>query len=115
MASGYPMGRDRRGRQHGALQSCRECQRPMRWAANQNGKRIPLDLEPTADGDNVLITQGAWALTVQLRDPELLEELRALNRAHEAGEDVNPALRRLYSCHWDTCPNRPALTRKDLA
>jgi hypothetical protein len=115
MASGYPTGRDRRGRQHGSVQSCRDCKRPMRWAANQNGKRIPLDVEPTPAGDNVLITQGGWALTVQIRDPDLLEELRKFGRAHDAGEDVHPATRRLYSCHWDTCPSRPALTRRDLA
>lgn len=115
MASGYPTGRDHRGRHHTAVQACRDCKRPMRWASNPNGRRIPLDVEPDVDGDNLLITQGAWALTVQVKDTELLEELRAFTRAHTAGENVESALRRLYACHWDTCPKRKPRERRDLA
>lgn len=116
MATGYPDGRDRRGRVHTAVQPCRDCQRPMRWATNLGGTRIPLDVEPSDAGDNVLLQQSSWALTIRVTNRQLREELLAFTQAHAAGEDINPALRRLYTCHWETCPNRSApRERADLA
>jgi hypothetical protein len=31
------------------MSSCRECDRPIRWAITERGKRMPLDPEPTTD------------------------------------------------------------------
>lgn len=40
------------------VQPCRSCGRPVVWAATKNDKLMPVDAEPTADG-NVELAVGA--------------------------------------------------------
>jgi hypothetical protein len=64
---------------------CRYCDAPMRWVDTEAGRRMPLDVEPRADG-NVTIVSG-------------------LGHVLTAGEDA-PAGQR-WMPHFATCPNHP--------
>lgn len=107
-ASGYPIGRDQRGRAHAAVQPCRSCKAPMLWVVLPSGKRNPLDLEPTLKG-NVLVLPGPedWRLGVVVHDQDLLQEVRTLFAD------------RLHTSHFATCPDadehRRPRERADLA
>jgi hypothetical protein len=37
------------------VQACRSCSAPIVWALTERGKRMPVDAEPSADGNIVLI------------------------------------------------------------
>lgn len=37
---------------------CRLCNAPLRWVRSEEGKRMPLDAEPAADGNIVVTEEG---------------------------------------------------------
>ena len=68
---------------------CRSCGEPIYWAQTREGRRMPVDTQPT-EGGNVLLTltrsTGALTCTVLSAGCEV-----------EAG-------RRRYTSHYATCP-----------
>lgn len=73
---------------------CRSCGAAIRWAATVNGKRMPVDDQPTPDGTLILSdpTPGAYAPTVALfvaGQPSLFDE-------------PDPPR---FTSHFATCPN----------
>lgn len=49
---------------------CRSCQAPIRWAVTEAGKRIPVDVEPTPDG-NMLLSLDDPPVAAVVRPGEL--------------------------------------------
>lgn len=111
MSSGYPSGRDQRGRVHQPIQPCTGCGRPMLWVTMPSGKRNPVEYEPRPNDPqpNILVVErddphlGAWRLGVQLHDRELVEEAIA------AGF-------RVTTSHFAdrACPRNARRERKDI-
>ncbi|WP_256789870.1 hypothetical protein [Frankia sp. AvcI1] len=67
---------------------CRSCEAPIRWAtATATGRRMPLDAEPTADG-NVTVHRG--------------DDGQAVATVHPIG---TPIVGTRWRPHWATCPN----------
>lgn len=67
---------------------CRSCGAPIFWATTRMGKTMPVDAQPTRDG-NVAITRlsGEWLATVvRAKQRELFRRER-------------------YTSHFATCPN----------
>jgi hypothetical protein len=74
---------------------CRSCGAPIRWAVTVNGKRMPVDDQPTPDGTLVLSdpSPGAYAPTVaQYVEPE----------QSPLFEVPDPPR---FTSHFATCPN----------
>jgi hypothetical protein len=67
---------------------CRSCDAPIKWAKTRAGKTIPVDAEPSADGNLVLV-------------PDFLGGLFAL------AADSDPDKPR-HKSHFATCPNADA-------
>jgi hypothetical protein len=113
MSTGYPSGRDQRGRVHQPVAPCRDCRQPILWATTPRGARFALDVEalhtvPDPPARVYLVLEGPhdWRLVVELHDRELAREALDLHGT-------------LYSAHFDTCPkvdraDRPR-PRADLA
>lgn len=72
---------------------CRSCQRPIRWTTTTNGRRLPIDPQPAADGNvRLLRSAGAEPLADVLgRDDALV--------AQNEGAEL------LYRAHFSTCPS----------
>lgn len=67
------------------------CRAPIAWAlVRTTGKRMPLDLDPSADG-NVAVSNTSPLVATVLTSDELL-------RAREHGQP-------LYTSHFVTCPD----------
>lgn len=71
--------------------TCRYCPARIRWARTTNGNPIPLDADPTDDGNVVLDETGLEAGVLGPLDAEL---------ARQEGID-------LFMPHHATCPNYP--------
>jgi hypothetical protein len=68
---------------------CGSCGRAIRWVTTENGKAMPLDCDPTPDGNVIPIPQG-----------EGIESL-----AHVLRKDEQPPEgTRRFTTHWQTCP-----------
>lgn len=72
------------------MSECRSCHAPMTWARTTARKNMPLDPEPTADGN---VRQVGWDGPLRLVVVIGGLELAA---AHAAGEA-------LYTSHFATC------------
>jgi hypothetical protein len=68
------------------IDKCKACDAPIVWAKTPNGKVIPIDAEPSPDG-NVVLFAGPGS-------GELLAFFRNVKGAH-----------RLHKSHFATCPN----------
>jgi len=69
---------------------CRSCGEAVVWAETKNGKTMPVDAEPSADG-NVELHEYRGAVTVIVHGAATIAEARA--RAE------------LHTSHFKTCPN----------
>jgi hypothetical protein len=69
---------------------CRSCRAPTIWARTVAGRRLPLDLEPIADG-NVIIRNGVAMVL----------------RVGQVVADDEPC----YVAHFATCPDEAAWRR----
>lgn len=86
--------------------TCRSCHTPIRWAITEgNHKRIPLDIEPTADG-NIVETGDIDAAT----KAPIVRYLKKAERptmfpslALMVGGQTPDSAR--YVSHFATCPN----------
>jgi len=67
---------------------CRSCKAPILWATTKNGESIPLDPDPTPDGNLILMASGV-ALVRAKTDQSTLP-----------GFDDAPR----YVSHFSTCP-----------
>lgn len=65
---------------------CRSCQAPIRWAATETGKRMPIDAEPAPDGN----------ITVHRDDTGTV-----LATVHPVGADLEAPR---WTSHFATCP-----------
>lgn len=74
---------------------CSTCERPLLWAWSEHGKRIPIDPEPTTDGNIVLRRIATGADSV----------------AHVLGRDEETDEER-YTSHFATCPQADTHRRR---
>lgn len=73
---------------------CRSCNAPVRWAITERGRRMPLDVEPSDEG-NIL-----------LQDREGREPLAVvLTKGQIAAFDGSLQRHRLHRSHFATCPH----------
>jgi hypothetical protein len=70
------------------MTACRSCGAPVLWAVTAEGKRMPVDAEPTPAG-NLVVDQTAQPWTVRVVPPDDLL----------AGDPPR------YLPHWATCPH----------
>ena len=75
------------------MSACRSCGRPVIWAVTPGGRSIPLDPDPTDDGNLTLDTSSLRAVATPAR-------------ATTAG------YRKLYRSHFTTCPHANQWRRK---
>ncbi|QOR55379.1 MAG: hypothetical protein SHS37scaffold145_30 [Phage 71_18] len=73
------------------MTTCRRCPAPIRWVLTENGKRMPVDLDPSPQGNVRISREGVAHVLTK-------DELAAVDP--EADE-------LLYLSHFVTCPNRP--------
>lgn len=71
------------------------CHAEIRWCRTQKGKKVPLDAEPTPDGD--------WMIE---GDPDAPNPLALKLTAHTIYEGPR------YEAHWGTCPDRDSFRRQ---
>lgn len=69
--------------------TCRSCGAPIVWAVTKNGRPMPVDPDPTAGGNLLLV------LDPDPREPPLAR--------HPLTTDVPPFV--LHLSHFATCPN----------
>lgn len=81
--------------QRSDVDQCRSCPAKVIWTETINGKRMPLDYEPTKDGNIILgVRHGKVPLA-------LVQTQQQLERLREKGE-------LLYTSHFVTCPQSKA-------
>ncbi len=80
------------------MTTCRSCGAPIRWAKTAAGKRMPLDVEPTRDGNVQLGWVGGEQVAIVLT--------READRAGCLVDGIP-----LYLSHFVTCPDSAALRR----
>jgi hypothetical protein len=68
------------------MHQCRSCKAPITWATTENGKRIPVDPKPRADGNLVLLGAGRGGAPLAV----------IFNAVQHAG-------RQRYVSHFATC------------
>jgi hypothetical protein len=78
----------REARKEKAMNKCRACQAPIRWAKTVNNKSIPLDPDPVLGGNIELVGELACVLT---------KETVAARRI-----EGKP----MYISHFATCPEK---------
>ena len=71
---------------------CNSCGAPIVWAETITGRRMPLDLKPTMDGNIILGTRHEQAPLA------LVQTAQSLARLQAKGE-------KLYTSHFASCPN----------
>lgn len=71
------------------LRHCRACQAAIYWATTKNGKRIPIDVGPTPDGNIILAANPSGGV-----------------KAHvlSKGDAPPDPARNRYKSHFATCP-----------
>lgn len=74
---------DRAGDEHG---TCRSCGAPILWAVTDKGRRIPLDPEPSDDGNQFVYRDVDAKLRATAREPARIASTR-------------------HVPHFATCPN----------
>lgn len=78
------------------LDECGTCKATFVWATHQTTLRpMPVDVEPSADGNLALAVAGAGTLTCRVVKPELAYGRRDLHKSHFA-----------------TCPDAPKWRRR---
>jgi hypothetical protein len=86
--------------------TCVACDQPMRWAITDNDKFIPLDLDPSENGN------------IELTDEILVTDKGALHRARVHGESaqlkfaVEVAHGDRYLSHFVTCTDPERFRRR---
>jgi hypothetical protein len=71
--------------------NCRSCGAHLIWAETITGRRMPLDITPTKDGNIILGLRDQQAPLALVQTQQQLERLRAKGEL-------------LYVCHFATCP-----------
>lgn len=69
------------------MSACRSCEAEIFWCVTVNNKRIPLDAEPTPDG-NLVVEDGPPPMAIAC--------------SADPGTDVGTPR---YKSHFSTCPN----------
>lgn len=76
------------------MDNCRACRAPVRWAITNNGKRSPLDDEPSREGNVALLMAQGERSTI---DFAVVLTGQALARCQQEGV-------LLRTPHFATCP-----------
>lgn len=71
---------------------CSTCKAPVFWAITAQRKRIPLDPEPVADGNVIVVLGTAYVL-----------------------KDQNPVTDQRFRSHFATCPHAGQHRRRGVA
>jgi len=71
------------------LARCGSCRAEIRWVTTQNHAHMPIDPDPTPDGNVIPIPQG--------------EDVEPLARVLRKDEEPPPGTKR-FTTHWETCP-----------
>jgi hypothetical protein len=56
------------------MSACRSCGASITWALTVNGKRMPVDAEPSENGNVELITDGRYVLAVVHSQPPMISK-----------------------------------------
>jgi hypothetical protein len=68
-----------------ALDDCRSCSRPIVWASHERTlNAMPVDVEPTGDGNLALTLTDRGTLTCRVVKPELAYGRTDLHKSHFA-------------------------------
>lgn len=74
------------------MATCRSCRATIEWAVTANGKRMPVDVTPTPEGNVTTVPGGAGPGTL-------------LALVHPPGQLPFDADEPRYTSHFATCPN----------
>lgn len=87
--------------------TCRSCKAPIEWAYTERGRRMPVDKEPTPEGNITLShrEQGRSPIAIY-NSTEQIEEKR--KQAATRGEDA-----RFFVSHFASCPYANKHRKKD--
>ena len=77
--------------------TCRSCNRPIVWAVSNNGKNIPMDPEPVANGTHIMASST--------RDGRIHFDIVAYNEQFH-GTDA-----KRYRSHFASCPDAAKFRR----
>lgn len=73
------------------MAACKSCDAPIRWAKSKTtGRPMPLDVEPSEEGNLVIVREGAHGITEEV--------------ARAATDEDRKLLRPMYLSHFVTCP-----------
>lgn len=83
------------------MSACRSCGAPIWWARASSDRRIPMDVNPAADG-NVVVATGEG----DVLDGAELDEARRSGQSYVVvvGPGMAPGIPR-WRTHFSTCPN----------
>jgi hypothetical protein len=91
---GFDRGANGQKRQEpGTATECRSCQALIVWAKSANGKSMPMDVEPDAEGQFFLF-----------RKEDCIDAVHQTERSTRA-EGARQRGDKKYTCHFATCPN----------
>jgi hypothetical protein len=78
------------------MASCRSCKAEIRWAFTEQGKRMPLDVDPREDGNLIVVGRREG-------EDGAVPIVRSLKKGEGDLTLFEPPLR--YVSHFATCPD----------
>lgn len=84
---------------------CRSCGAPIQWAVTEKGKSMPVDLQPSEDG-NILLQhrEGKVPIALYLNEKEKQQLIDALDQRQQR--------HRLFLSHFVTCKQAASWRKK---
>jgi hypothetical protein len=79
--------------------TCKSCGRPIAWATTENGKKMPVDVEPATTGGNVHVEVSGYGRTPFYRVEVLGDSLLGDARRRQLRAEGEA----LYLSHFKTC------------
>lgn len=92
------------------MSTCRSCHAEIWWAVTAGGKRMPVDSEPTPDGNVIVVGTDPGSTT------EAVPQVRVLaGPAVSTGTLFDEVDQPRYTSHFATCPNADTHRKRDHA
>ncbi len=85
--------------------TCRSCGASIVWTVTEKGKKMPVDAEPTLDGNIVLIHK-------EVGKPPIARYEDKREKATRQDERIDPAARTRFISHFVTCPQAKKWRKK---